>query len=722
MKKRASFLKIIADAAIIACCALAVCCAVPTAFETTFYLRTLLIAVIPMALLLSAGIHLTRKAWPVPCVLFAIGAGVLGAIERAIIATGAKLTWYSAARLLYLDFSFLPTPTEPEGVLYPAACVTEFLIFTAAVTALAAAILLIKCKSPVPSLLLPVPAMVLGFIYTDCSPALYSIILLLIYWFGVIFGREIFKAGAKRAGLTKFVFLLLLAGLALLIPRISPEERFSPIPFSERRGILEVFGDARDRLLSKRETSPKEYDLTSEGNREENGEKLFSVSSSVPGSYLLRTHSYGKYSGGIWKAAPEYAGSWRSMLDLGATQSGKQAFLRVRDAFTNERLTPYGFSARYDVTPGESFIKANGKTAYVWQFIPEIRFVSQTPAAAENYYYKFAVEQYTLAKGPLKSQLTALFDNVTYQYAPYLGPKFSATLKQMNSYAAAEYVARIICMISDYTLTPGETPAGNDFIDYFLTQSHKGYCVHFASSVTAILQALDIPARYVIGYRVEIPEAEVWVDATRDSAHAWTEVFIRGVGWVPIECTDTFPTNNGVVPDDKNHPALPEATEAPVFTFRPIEETPEPAETPRPTKDVGVLPSRGPRSTQKPDDPAGTAVDTKTPLWWLLLIPAALIAWQGAGAWIRAKRKRSFTQKDSRQAVLEMLRYFASIRRYGAYEPEDPVRLANEASFSNHSMEKEQEELLKLVEKNRKTVCRHKPLKRFALKWMTFKL
>ena len=45
--------------------------------------------------------------------------------------------------------------------------------------------------------------------------------------------------------------------------------------------------------------------------------------------------------------------------------------------------------------------------------------------------------------------------------------------------------------------------------------------------------------------------------------------------------------------------------------------------------------------------PAGTAVDTKTPLWWLLLIPAALIAWQGAGAWIRAKRKRSFTQKDS---------------------------------------------------------------------------
>ena len=43
---------------------------------------------------------------------------------------------------------------------------------------------------------------------------------------------------------------------------------------------------------------------------------------------------------------------------------------------------------------------------------------------------------------------------------------------------------------------------GTDPIEYFLTESHEGYCVHFASAGTLLLRKLGVPARYASGYVV----------------------------------------------------------------------------------------------------------------------------------------------------------------------------------------------------------------------------
>ena len=59
-----------------------------------------------------------------------------------------------------------------------------------------------------------------------------------------------------------------------------------------------------------------------------------------------------------------------------------------------------------------------------------------------------------------------------------------------------------------YDLNPGVLPEGNDFVEYFLYENKKGYCVHFASAGAVILRAMGIPARYVEGYVINQEDFE----------------------------------------------------------------------------------------------------------------------------------------------------------------------------------------------------------------------
>lgn len=54
-----------------------------------------------------------------------------------------------------------------------------------------------------------------------------------------------------------------------------------------------------------------------------------------------------------------------------------------------------------------------------------------------------------------------------------------------------------------YTLHPGATPVGADYVNHFLQRTKKGLCAHFASSTVLILRQMGIPARYVEGYVVD---------------------------------------------------------------------------------------------------------------------------------------------------------------------------------------------------------------------------
>ncbi|WP_201618264.1 transglutaminaseTgpA domain-containing protein [Psychrobacter urativorans] len=87
-----------------------------------------------------------------------------------------------------------------------------------------------------------------------------------------------------------------------------------------------------------------------------------------------------------------------------------------------------------------------------------------------------------------------------------------------------------------YTLSPPEL--NNNRIDSFLFDTKAGFCEHYSSSFTFMLRAAGIPARVVAGYQGgELSRGgKVW-EVRQMDAHAWTEVWLEGQGWVRVDPT-----------------------------------------------------------------------------------------------------------------------------------------------------------------------------------------
>lgn len=90
------------------------------------------------------------------------------------------------------------------------------------------------------------------------------------------------------------------------------------------------------------------------------------------------------------------------------------------------------------------------------------------------------------------------------------------------------------------------TPNGkNDFLKYTMEQSKQGYSVHYATTATLMLRYFGVPARYVEGYYLSSEEASKYapmeeITVTEAHAHAWTEIYLDGIGWIPFEVTPGY--------------------------------------------------------------------------------------------------------------------------------------------------------------------------------------
>lgn len=106
-----------------------------------------------------------------------------------------------------------------------------------------------------------------------------------------------------------------------------------------------------------------------------------------------------------------------------------------------------------------------------------------------------------------------------------------------------------------YTLTP-ELISG-DTVDEFLFNSKEGFCEHYAAAFTVLMRAAGIPARIVAGYQGgEVNPIGNYMIVRQRDAHAWTEVWLEGQGWIRIDPTSIISpirVNEGI------NNAMPEA-------------------------------------------------------------------------------------------------------------------------------------------------------------------
>lgn len=213
-----------------------------------------------------------------------------------------------------------------------------------------------------------------------------------------------------------------------------------------------------------------------------------------------------------------------------------------------------------------------------------------------------------------------------------------------------------------YTLQPDMPPRGRDFVSHFLLDTREGYCSYYASAMAVMGRMAGLPTRYVEGYLAR-PGVEV---LTGENAHAWCEVYFRGVGWIPFDATggtsgsgvtpqtpdtgdagtgDDFAGGGGLGSDGDYNPAGDAPTPSPEPDGGLPPEEPEDTPTPEPGEDPGAqdVPDDAPEDADPPGDDSATPPEgaRRGGPWWLLLLLALAALTVVAVRWVRKRLRLS---------------------------------------------------------------------------------
>lgn len=278
-------------------------------------------------------------------------------------------------------------------------------------------------------------------------------------------------------------------------------------------------------------------------NSDANCLKVYSTKS---GPIYLRYTSFGSYNPTVrkWGAGTEYGMlldgkySYNYLAGIALKNTGISSVrVDIQSYIQGQYFVPYfpdTYESNYDIQTSDVTYSGDVSEIYSLYYYLFSGYYTEISASLGEYsdeeiaYRKFVKDNYLDIDTELKNYLQTIID----------ANGFNA-----NSPTIIADVASYIQGVANYNLQY------NQAIDYakhpiiaFL-EAKEGICSHYASAATALYRALGIPARYTIGFTGQT-EAGSWVTITGKQAHAWTEVYIDGVGWLPIEVTGSSNSSN----------------------------------------------------------------------------------------------------------------------------------------------------------------------------------
>ena len=226
-----------------------------------------------------------------------------------------------------------------------------------------------------------------------------------------------------------------------------------------------------------------------------------------------------------------------------------------------------------------------------------------------------------------------------------------------NDYDRAAAIERWLRMNCRYTLTPDMPSYDRDFVSQFVLTDREGYCSYFASAMTIMCRIAGVPARYVEGYSVRTDGAAP-VLLTGENAHAWTEVWLRGVGWISFDATNGGSggdPGNGAGEDagdrsgsgsgdgDAGAGTAPESEPTPTPTPAPESEPPEGGsgngQTDQSGQENAPTPTPEPQAAQpeSPEPPPEPPKHSRDLRWLWVLIALLLVLLALAAVWLKRR-------------------------------------------------------------------------------------
>lgn len=669
----------------------------------------------------TAVFSLPHYRWAV-LLVFSGGAAWVVWKQWQLLADGAYAIWADISAVLarWFDVDVIKLPSALSVAEWQAAR-RAFLSMAVVLLALALGWAIVRMHSTLltVALTLPplLPALLVGVI--PPWPALMTVV---CCWLTLLLTALLRHRSRNGAGRFSMLILPACALFLLLLSVVFPQDRYTHPQWAldAYTRLTDLGARMADRLFTGGDvvlgTEPgtsmatsASVDLGDAGPLQYTGKTVLRISVEVPGRVYLKGFSTAVYSENRWQQlAPGIYREFSEISDFDWERTSQPVYFPF---FTNALSTaPYRVTVENVAAPHgniyfPSQLVPNSQDASVANasFAQDICLVPENDVRTHTFYY---YQPDVLLRGdearvPEAQQTESLYrDFVTRQYlgvpegfeqsiaswwkdAQPLCEAYSPSVDAIpepyrQRIAAAWTIAYLLDQTAQYDAETPAVPAGEDFVSYFLNQSRRGYCMHFASAATLLLRSIGIPARYVSGYAVTVAEAGT-VEVPDSAAHAWVEIYLDGYGWHPVEVTPVagveIPVPTSEEPGEQNQPVVPETQPEP----EPVEEEPKPVD-----EQLGI----------SPEDAQPPAKEWPCWLSAMLAVLAAtmlIVARRFAVLWLK---KRCIHGPDVNRSVLAAYGWLQDLRRWGAQTGEEVEELARKAKFSHHTLTKEEREVV----------------------------
>ena len=563
------------------------------------------------------------------------------------------------------------------------------------------------------------PILLICVIINDTPPSAVPLVILISVWATVLLAKE--RQGepsgmdAARVVVTAMAVLLVFSVIGIVYPKDDTRDQALPEVLQEflehmpgpiqraldrnSKGVAtQVIGADTDAVL----------DLTQQGIRDRSDTVMLQLSCTDTGALYLRGAAKDIYTGTSWESRDEATtvDSVYAHTSLGTSfGDSDQAAVQIknyRDSAT-VLFEPYGYISCTSASDITSDLRINmPEDDYIIYFWPNVRSLDLTQTGVADESYDAYVNETCL-------DLPDGVGEELYELAISCG--YDPELTTVQKIA---WVAQFVRATGSYRLDVSCQPSNYDFATYFLETSQEGYCVHFATAAAVMYRALGIPSRYASGYRITVTEEGAVTDVTDQDTHAWAEVYLSGIGWIPVETTPGFSetlalpqveveqTAQQQEPEDvesTEDEGSPEEEAASEEETAP-EETPEPEESsPEPSQEPESQNSGTDEQEETSGDSSSVSASVRTTVFgWLLriilillaLVLLALAVIISRAAILRKKRRRGMEDSNRNAAAIVCWQYFEGLMRWGAEPDSNLEDLALKAKFSQHELTEEE--------------------------------
>lgn len=288
------------------------------------------------------------------------------------------------------------------------------------------------------------------------------------------------------------------------------------------------------------------------------------VKMTVPQKMYFRGQVYELYTGTAWEAVKnenlaEYESLFywlhqngfygQSQIALASSYTGQigRESMKIKNlsACRKHGYIPYAMAST-DLFQGDRigdvYFDETENLYYLSGSVPEWYAVQQTLAFAQE---RSNLGEYLAAEEAYENYVQSVDLQMTKESWAFIDQLAGEADSVMTLSQIRNYVRKYLEEAMIYDEKINTLNGSGDFLSYTLGKSASGYNVHYATVATMMLRYFGVPARYVEGYFLSAEEASAYqpgqtIILTEEHAHAWTEYYLPGVGFIPFEVTPGY--------------------------------------------------------------------------------------------------------------------------------------------------------------------------------------